>query len=522
MEEYQTLGQVIGFLGCNTDAIEELLPVPDEPYFIWNCDNVLIKNGKIGKLKGTDYLNDVSTQLGIADYRTVLGIPIYRQYNQEKFLMAVTPRKLYYLLNDVTWTSLGTIAGGGEEGNDSVFTYANIDDKFVFIVSDSSIVYYWDGEAGTLAVLDPVGEEVTAKLKARFLLEFKTHLILLRTIEDTEEQYQTFWASDPGNYDSFSQANRLLLDTEGVIKGGKRLEDVIMVYMDKAIHYVTWDETYGYTEHPFVDGIGLYAPKTLCGSKDVHFFLSQEGLMKMVRGDIPRSVSDGKFNKLILDEIDPVYYHRACAYFYPHLKHLFLSYPKSGSNYNDVQIIYDVFANELVSKKDLVAENYSAYDVFEKDLSGLSPDERKQYGLSFIPIIGNKDGYIKEQKINSYQDGTSNYESNIVLPPTFWKAPERNKRCLQVDLLVEKLTDEDISFGIDFSNEMNENFGTYNFAITGNGGKGTRRYELRSDKNDKSLDVFGKAHTVRIKDISNPYGWKLHGIFFRGYYSTVK
>ena len=69
---------------------------------------------------------------------------------------------------------------------------------------------------------------------------------------------------------------------------------------------------------------------------------------------------------------------------------------------------------------------------------------------------------------------------------------------------------------------MNENFGTYNFTVTGIGNKGTRRYELRSDDNDKSLDVFGKAHTVKIKDISNPYGWKLHGIIFRGYYSTVK
>lgn len=514
--DYQTLGQVIGFIGCNTDMIEELLPKPDEPYFIWNCDNVLIKNGKIGKLKGTDYLNDVSTQLGIADYRTILGIPIYRQYDQDKFLMAITPQRLYELVGDTTWTPRGTIAGGD---NDSVATHANIEDKFVFVVSDSSIVYEWFG--ATFQAVTFTAEGITT-LKARHLLEFKTHLILLRTIEDDVEQYQTFWASDPGDYNGFSQANRLLLDTEGVIKGGKRLEDVIMVYMDKAIHYVTWDESYGYTEHPFVDGIGLYAPKTLCGNKDVHFFLSQEGLMKMVRGDIPRSVSERKFDKLILDEIDPVYYYRAVAYFYPHLKHLFLSYPKSGSNYNDTQIIYDVSAKELVSKKDLVAENYSAYDVFEKDLSGLSPDERKQYGLGFIPIIGNKDGYIKEQKINSYQDGVSNYESNIVLPPTFWKAPERNKRCLQADMLIEKLTDEDISFGIDFANEMNENFGPYSFTITGNGGKGTRRYELRSDDNDKSLDVFGKAFVVKIKDITNPYGFRLHGVIFRGYYSTIK
>ncbi|GAH48740.1 unnamed protein product, partial [marine sediment metagenome] len=280
------------------------------------------------------------------------------------------------------------------------------------------------------------------------------------------------------------------------------------------IHEVSWQETYGWTHRVIVDGIGLYANKTLCGNKDVHFFLSQEGLMKFVRGDIPRSISNQRFDKLILDEIDPIYYYRAIAQYYPHLKHLYLSYPKSGSTYNDTQIIYDASVNELVSKKSL-SENYSTYGMFEKDLSGLSPDERKAYGLSFIPIFGNKDGYIKEQKINQYQDGTDNYESNIVLPPTCWKSRDRNKRCLQIVLLIEKLTDENITFGVDLANEMNENF-SYDFEITGTGDKGVRRYDLKSDKNDKELDCFGKDFTVRIKDISNPYGWKFHGMLFRG------
>jgi len=141
--------------------------------------------------------------------------------------------------------------------------------------------------------------------------------------------------------------------------------------------------------------------------------------------------------------------------------------------------------------------------------------------MSFVPLFGTKDGYIKEQEITTYQDGTSNYESNIVHPPTFWKDKSRNKRLLQIDLLIEKLTDEDITFVVDVANESNENF-TFNYTITGNGNEGTRRYEITSDSNGNEVDCFGKVFTIKIRDSSNPYGWKFKGAIFRGYYSTFK
>jgi len=514
--DYQTLGQILGFAGINTDMIEERLPPQDESYFVTDVNNAVIKNGKIKKLKGTDYLNDISTQLGIADYRTILGIPIYRQFDADKYLMAVTPQRLYYLLNDTTWTNLGTIANGG---NDSVLSYANLDDKFVFVLSDSTIVYYWDG--ATFAALSLTAEDVTA-LKCRFLLETKTHLVLLRTIEDATEHHQRLWLSNPGVIATFSAKNKLDLDVEGVIEGGKQLGDEIIVYFGGSIHRVFYiDSVTGYGSAPLIDKLGLYAPKTLTGSEDAHFFLSQKGAMRLVYGDIPRSVSDKKFNRLILDEIDPVYYYRAAAQFYPHLNHLYLTYPKSGSTYNDTQLIYDASVGELVSKKTLITENYSAYGAFEKDLSGLTPDERKEYGLSFIPIMGSRDGRVKEQKVNSYQDGANNYETNIIFPPTFLKSRSRNKRCLQIDLLMEKLTNQNITFVVELANEMNENF-EYPYTITGNGSSGIRRYELRSDDNGNGVDVFGKDFRMKIKDSNNPYGWNFRGAILRGYYAGTK
>ena len=315
--------------------------------------------------------------------------------------------------------------------------------------------------------------------------------------------------------------DKLDLEVEGVINGGKKLGDSVIVYFPKSIYTVTWQEGYGWTHSHLVGGFGLYAPKTLCGTSSEHFFLSQKGLMQLVKGDIPRSLSDAKFNKLILDEIDPVYYYRATARYYSHLEHLFLSYPKSGSTYNDTQIIYDVTARELISKKTLLGENYSAYGSYEKDLSGLSPDERQAYGLSFVPLIGSKDGYVKEQKIISYQDGTSNYASKTTHPPTFWKDKVRNKRILAIDLMIEKYTDEDITFVINLANEANEDY-QYSYSITGTGNTGIRRYTIRTDDDGTRIDCRGKEFVPQIRDLNNSYGWELHAMIFRGDYLTDK
>lgn len=516
MEDLQILGEILGFQGVNCDMMPERLPPQDEPYFIKGCNNAIIRNAKIEKLKGTDYLNDVSTQLGQSSYRNILGLPIYRKYSTKaKYLIAILPRDIYYLQNDITWTDLGNITGGE---NDSILTYVNADDKFIFVVSDSGIIYYWDGTTfEALSLTHPL-----TTLKSRFVLEHRTHLVLLRTIEDGTEKYQKFWPSKPGLITIFPETNQLDLDVEGVIEGAKKLEDDIIVYFDNHIQKVYWiSSAAGYGHDILADGLGLIAPKTLCGNKDIHFFLGQEGLMELLRGSVPRSISDRKFNSLILDQIDPVYYYRAVAYFYPQLNQLFLSYPKSGSTYNDIQIIYDRKTEELVSIKSLVNENYSTYEIFEKNLSGLSPDERKNYGLSFIPIIGNKEGYVKEQKINSYQDDVNNYETSLVLPPTYWKSRSKNKRCLQVDLLIEKLTNESITYILEMANEANDSF-NFTYTLTGTGNKGTRRYELRSDDNGNDVDCFGKEFTIKIKDSNNPYGWNFRGAIFRGYYTTVQ
>jgi hypothetical protein len=512
MQPYSILAAASAIVGINPDIAEEILADPQAPPTLTDGNNILIKNGRIEKLKGTDYLNNISTQLGTELKRNVLGVPIYRKFSTgAKYLMSVLPEKLYYLKNDTEWYNLGDISGGL---NDSIFTFGNIEDKFIFTVSDSAYIYCWNGTDFSKLFSPPDDEN----RKARFVLPYKLQLFLIRIIENDTENFQTIWPSEAGDITSFNANMKLRLDAEGMILNAKRLEDNIIVYFDTSVHQVSYDSVNDtYLGIPIFSGFGIYAPKTLTGNKDVHFFLAKEGLMRYVKSEVPVSVSNKRFNKFILDTIDPVYYYRATARFFPHLNFLFLSFPKSGSSQNDVQLIFDAHTNQLISKKVLTVENYASYGEFEKDLSGLSPDERKLYGLSVVPIIGTADGYIKEQKITSYQDGVDSYESNGVFPPFNCRQPDKNKRCMQINLEVEKLTDSDITFGIDLANEANENYG-YQFTLKGTGNKGIRKYELRTDDNGVNVDCLGKTFRMRIKDIANNEGWNFRAVYLLGYF----
>lgn len=515
MSEYQVLGHFTGFQGIAPDIHGELLSSREQMAYLSDANNILIRDGMMEKLRGTGYLNDVTTQLGQSGYRAILGLPIYRKYSSDdKYLMVVTPTRCYYLQGDTNWTMLGGIASGT---NGSVLSHCNADDKFIFVVSDDSVIKYWDGSVYA-NFLDP------SALAARYLLEFKTHLILFRTIESGTEYYQRVWASDAGNLSSFSAINKLDLDVEGKIVGAKQWGDSIVVYLDSALYEYYWGgSALGYLSRPIsnVKSKALRAPRSLCGSDDVHFYLSNEGLMRLIPGDVPRSVSDQKFNRFVLDKIDPVNYGKTVAEFFSHINLVMMAYPSSGASYNDTVIFFNTKTNELVGKKNLVEENYSGFGIYEKDLSGLAPDERKQYGMAVIPIIGTEDGYVKEQKIIGYQDGTYTFESSGTFPPTWWKDPIRYKRVLQIDAIIEKLTDSDIQFAFSIANEANENW-TYQYTLTGSGDTGIQRYKLLTDDDGNNLDVLGKDFRVKFADYQNPNGWKLHALFFRGYYTTEK
>lgn len=193
---------------------------------------------------------------------------------------------------------------------------------------------------------------------------------------------------------------------------------------------------------------------------------------------------------------------------------LYIAFPPAGQSDNGTLLIYDVNENELVGKRALTALHYSAFGAFEKDLTDLTPDDRRNYGVGGIPIIGSSDGYILEEKYTNYVQLNDTYESSMILPTIYFGDRHKNKRLMQADLIVEKLTSENITFKLEVSNEANVTVVTP-YTITGNGNEGTRRYTVY-------IDVFGKEFRPVLKDSANPYGFKIHGLIFRGYVSTLK
>ena len=508
MDHYLPLAEMIGFKGINADFIPELLPQPDNPLYLTDGDNVVVRNGKIEKMKGAGYLNDISAPRGGGSARRIQALHTYENYAGDKYLMAFTPEQVEYLPSDTGWSDIVALAGT----DDSIVSVANIANKVIFTMNNDPTVRYWDGvSAGNF--LDD------AAIRARFLMKHKTWLFLVRPLQGAggawTERYQEIWPSYPGVPATFDAADRLMIDCDGAINGCRELEDSPIIYFPKSIHRVYLiNDTDGFASQPITDAVGLMGERTLTGASGVHYFLSKKGMMGMTLGNQPVPLSWSKFNKLIIDEIDPLYYSKAIARFYEDSAHLYVAFPPAGQGDNGTLLIYDTMENELVGKRALTQLHYSAFGVFEKDLKNMTPDARRLYGVGGIPIIGTSDGMVLEEKYTEYRQLNDTYTSSMTLPPMFFGDRHKNKRIMQCDLFVEKLTDEDITFNIEISNEANVTTVTP-YTVVGTGNAGIRRYEA-------NIDVFGKEFRPVIKDSANPYGFKIHGIIFRGYVATHK
>jgi hypothetical protein len=508
MDLFTPLAEMIGWKGINPDFIEEMLPNPDNAVYLTDGDNILLKNGKVEKLRGRGHLNDITSLRGTGGRNRVLHLHLYQDYAQDKYLLCWTPLTVEYLSSDTGWSDLGALAGS----DDSVVSAVNIDNKVVFTLNDDPTIRSWDG----LSLVNLVDDSL---IRARYLMKHKTWLMLVRPLQFVDgawvERFQEIWTSYPGVPSTFEAEDRLMIDCDGAINGCRELEDQPIIYFPSSIHRVYLiNDTDGFASQPITDTIGLMGEHTLTGSSGVHYFLSKKGMMGMTLGNVPAPLSWEKFNKFIIDGIDPLYYNKAVAKFYEDKGLLYIAFPPAGSADNGTLLIYDTAGNELVGKRVLTSLHYSCLGVFEKDLANMTPDSRRAYGIGGIPIIGTAEGHVLEEKYANYQELDSNYVSSMTLPPMFFGDRHKNKRIMQADLFIEKLTDETINFNIQLSNEANVTTVTP-YAVTGSGNTGIRRYEV-------AMDVFGKEFRPVITDSGNPYGFKFHGIIFRGYVATQK
>lgn len=514
MDHLVPLAEMIGFKGINADFVPELLPNADNPVYATGGNMVLIRNGRIEKLRGTKYLNDITSQRGVGNDRRVLAIHTFETYDQYRRLMVFMPTQVEYLSSDTGYSDIGAVNGS----EDSIVSVTNIDNKMVFTLNDDPTIRYWNGITYDELVDDDL-------IRARFLMKHKTWLMLARPLQFTGgswvERYQEVWPSFPGDVDSFDEEDRVMIDADGAINGCRPLEDSPIVYFPDSIHRVYLiNDTDGFASVPITDKSGLMCPKTLTGGRDVQYFMSKLGMMGMRLGAPPVPLSWSKFNRLIIDGIDPVNYQKAVARFYEDTGLLYLSFPPAGQGDNGTLLIYDTNENELVGKISTTAFHYSSVGLFDKDLSDLTPDERRSYGVGGIPIIGTSDGYILEESYVDYVSLNDTYESSIELPSIFCGDRHNNKRILQADLHVEKSVSSPITFVIEITASMaNLADVTKEYTIVADGPASEKALIYRALD---GVDSFGQSFKITIKDVSNPYGFKIHGITLRGYVSTLK
>jgi hypothetical protein len=513
MDHYQPLAEMIGFKGINADFVEEMLPNPDNPIYLTDGDEVLVRNGKIEKLKGTGYLNDITSQRGIGSARRVLSLPIFEKYDESKYLLAITPEQVEYLSSATGYGYIGAVDGT----DDSIVSHANIADKIVFTLNDDPVVRYWTGIT--------YGELVDKTLiQSRFLMKHKVWLFLVRPLQFIAgawvERYQDIWASFPGNPVLFDDADRLQITASGAINGCRELENAPIIYFPDSIHRVYLiNDTDGFGSEPIAEDEGLLSAKTLTGGRGIHYFMTKRGICGMKLGSVPVPLSWAKFNRIIIDGIDPLYRTKAVAQFFEDTGLLYVAFPPAGTADNGTLLIYDTNENELVGKRTLTALAYSAMGVFEKDLTSVPADARSLYGVGGIPIFGTSDGLVLEEKYTVYQQLNDEYVSSATLPQIFCGDRHKNKRIMQIDLLVEKATSSSISFTVEITATrpgVADVTKTYTIVADGVGGTAVKTYR------NTDVDVFGQVFKVVIKDASNGYGFKLHGITLRGYISTLK
>lgn len=508
MDHFIPLAQAIGFKGINADFLEEMLPNPDNPVYLTDGDNILIRNGRIEKLRGSDHLNFITGQRGVGADRRILALKIYDKYTLEKYLLAFTPSQVEYLSSPTGWTDIGSFNGSDE----SIVSMESMNNKAIFTINDDPTIRYWNGITYGHLVDD-------AALRARFLTKHKAWLVLARPIRFAGgawvESHQEIAWSYPGVPGTFDPADKVMIAGSGAINGVRSISESPVIYFPGSIHRVYLiGDTEGFGSVPISETEGLMCDKTLTGGTDVSYFMTKRGFCSLRLGGAPVPLSWSKFNRLIIDGIDPLYYPKAIAQFYESSGLLYVAFPPAGQSDNGTLLIYSVMENELVGKRALTVKHYSAFGLYEKDLTNMTPDARRAYGVGGVPIIGTSDGHVLEERYVDYVQLNNTYVSSMTLPPFFFGDRDRNKRVMQGVLLVEKLTDEDITFEIHLSNEANVTVVTP-YTITGTGGAGIRRYEV-------PMDVFGKEFRPVIKDRLNPYGFRLHGIMFRGYVSTQR
>ena len=493
------LGSLFGFKGINVDINPTINEGPETRSGlvadVQDGNHIVIRDGYIQKAPGLVYLNGISAPLGMSGYQTVMALPTYINDSGRKNLMVITPKRFYHLGANGLFSHVGS-----PDINPGEFiTFGNIVNRLIFAARDTMAIYSWDGSR--LTQMNP---------EARMVVTWMNHLFLLRPIVDGEEDRRGVWWSFPGNPDLWPETSRLTIATGDEMVRGIPLDDIMVIYFRGSIYRLYLiDAESGFGALPICENIGLEAPGAVASGPGVHFFLSREGVFALRGSGSPIPLSWGKFNKFVVEEMDPLNISKAVAHFSPRSGLFYLAFPSVGSSANDTLLIYDANGGNLVSKRKF------------SDLPGIncvSEIDPAVYGINSIlnnksvVVFGLNDGTIAHEDYAGHKVLGKNVASWVRLHPTKLYNFQLFKRLLQVELMGEFGENQNFVLSVHRSGFCGDTPSTYDGSAIAESSERVIFY----------TDDVAKEFTLELTDNGADTGFKIQNVVMRGFQRTEK
>jgi len=476
---HKPLTELQRFAGIFPDMTEEYIQDPDMPHYVVDGANVIIDQGGIKKTHGFNRYSGLSSPIGAGQGGVIELLWREKIGDSHRHLIALTEDKVYLI------TSSGYTLLGNRLPSLAPVTGANIVDTLYFADAGSRKIYKYN-DAGLALFSDGTKQ-------AKYIMAHKLWLILMNLVVGEEELPSTLWFSNPAVPETFDDVDRLTITSSGEILGGRSLEDNIAIYTDEGVYLLYFiSDTFGWGVKR-IGNIGLKSPLSLCGSDAVHYYMSEDGFNMLSSGNIPQPISWKRFNKFLIEDVNPVLLGSIRGTYVPEKHLLVVGYADLNHTSINKLLMYDTIQNELVGKKDV-------YDV------NCMTSYNEQVFLGTVP------GYVLVDG-ERFTDLESSFTSYVEFPIIYFGLKTNWKRVLEVDVTVEK-ADGDLGFDVELID----------------GGSPTREVEVSftfpSDRGIHTVkgytDINANSFKIYLKDVNTSCDYRITSILLRGYEASPK
>ena len=419
----------------------------------------------------------------------VVGITQFQDYSGGSWLLAGTENQLYKYLSNGSWDTVSDAGGyfgystfgsgafganagdmfSASDSNDLSFAVVRKTtetDPWLIISNGVDHIKKWTGTGAASNLISDYPSGVTSLL-AKYVLEFKTYLILLRPVENGNVYPHRIRWSDTADPEDFVNGNASYLDlppkpTFGdpdEIKGGVQLgADLIGIFKGSSIWtgYATGDTDI--FEMSRRANEGCVSGKTVAVVEDIVLYMGHEDVFAF-DGDTVESVG-GPIRRELFKTTNPGQKSRSYCKVFREMKEYWLFVPTASNTYPDVAwcLKYDTgkwnrhaFADYLTMRGDYTSSSRLTIG----DLTGTIGQQTWRIGSRNIQsstpttLFGDSDGYIYE-----YDELTNNDNDTAI--DAWFTTKDFNPTKLKTRFRINRIDTYYTGAGLDLSYSTNK------------------------------------------------------------------